>query len=106
MFTLLVEERHPKVNIIHYEMRFKDYLRLIKNETSLEDFRNKARTVPEQGVALCFCCFLRETFIKWKGNDGITTVEMETKLLGNYCVHLLGVFLYFTLPNIPKIFVL
>ena len=33
----------PQVNIIHYEMRFRDYLRLIKNETSLEDFRNKAR---------------------------------------------------------------
>jgi hypothetical protein len=32
-----------EVNIIHYEMRFRDYLRLIKNETSLEDFRNKAR---------------------------------------------------------------
>ncbi len=37
------KKTHPKVNIIHYEMRFKDYLRLIKNETSLEDFRSKAR---------------------------------------------------------------
>lgn len=38
---LLFQDYFGHVNIIHYEMRFKDYLRLIKNETSLEDFRNK-----------------------------------------------------------------
>ena len=35
-----------EVNIIHYNMRFRDYLRLIKNETSLEDFRKKAAMFP------------------------------------------------------------
>lgn len=31
-----------QVNIVHHEMRFIDYLRLIKNETTLADFRGKA----------------------------------------------------------------
>ena len=63
-------------------MRFKDYLRLIKNETSLEDFRNKARNFRGQRgwLSVCVVVFWRETFIKWKGNDGITTVENGNKI--------------------------
>eukprot|EP00913_Durusdinium_trenchii_P006654 g6252.t1 len=39
---LLFQDYFGNVNIIHYNMRFRDDLRLIKNETSLEDFRKKA----------------------------------------------------------------
>lgn len=49
---LLFQDYFGNVNIIHYEMRFRDYLRLIKNETSLEDFRNK--------VHAAACCSDRE----------------------------------------------
>lgn len=44
---LLFQDYFGNVNIIHYEMRFRDYLRLIKNETSLEDFRNKVHAAAE-----------------------------------------------------------
>ena len=53
-----------KVNVVHSEMRFVDYLRLIKNETTFQDFRAKAQKAEEleQGSLKDTCCPL-ETWL-------------------------------------------
>jgi len=50
IYNLFFQDYFGDVNIVHDEMRFMDYVRVIKNEISMEDFQKKAFLGAEKSV--------------------------------------------------------